>query len=142
MSLARSDNNDASRNPSAGKPSLRQRMSRDLQLRGMAKRTHDGYLREVRKLACFYNAPPDQLTEQQVGEYLLYLINDCNFAPGTLGVAYSGIKFFYTFAYPYRRREHSDDPLAKSLARRVPSCCAVCERSTKNRRPTHCHRAP
>jgi site-specific recombinase XerD len=100
MSRSHSDNHDASRNPSSGKPSLRQRMSRDLQLRGMAKRTHDGYLREVRKLAAYYNTPPDQLTEQQVGEYLLYLINDCNFAPGTLGVAYSGIKFFYTFTEP------------------------------------------
>lgn len=100
MSHSNSGNNDSSRNPSSDKRALRQRMSRDLQLRGMAQRTHDGYLREVRKLACFYNTPPDQLTEQQVGEYLLHLINDCNFAPGTLGVAYSGIKFFYTFTEP------------------------------------------
>jgi len=99
MSHSNSGNNDASRNPD-DKRSLRQRMSQDLQLRGMAPRTHDGYLREVRKLAAFYNTPPDQLTEQQVGEYLLHLINDCNFAPGTLGVAYSGIKFFYTFTEP------------------------------------------
>jgi site-specific recombinase XerD len=75
-------------------------MSQDLQLRGMAKRTHDGYLREVRKLACYYNTRPDQLSEQQVGDYLLYLINDCDFAPGSLSVAYSGIKFFYTVTEP------------------------------------------
>jgi site-specific recombinase XerD len=80
--------------------SLRERMSQDLQLRGMAKRTHDGYLREVRKLACYYMTSPDQLSQQQVGDYLLYLINDCNFAPGSLSVAYSGIKFFYTFTEP------------------------------------------
>jgi integrase/recombinase XerD len=80
--------------------SLRQRMSRDLQLRGMAKRTHDGYLREVRKLACYYMTSPDLLTEQQVGDYLLYLINERNFAPGSLSVAYSGIKFFYTYTEP------------------------------------------
>ncbi len=83
-----------------GARSLRERMSADLQFRGMAKRTHDGYLREVRKLAAFYNTPPDQLTEQQVGDYLLYLINDCEFAPGSLRVAYSGIKFFYSFTEP------------------------------------------
>ena len=93
-------NNDSSRNASSDKRSLRERMSQDLQLRGMAKRTHDGYLREVRKLACYYNSPPDQLSEQQVGDYLLYLINDCNFAPGSLSVAYSGIKFFYTVTEP------------------------------------------
>lgn len=100
MSHSHSDNHDSSRNPSPDKPSLRQRMSRDLQLRGMAQRTHDGYLREVRKLACYFNAPPDRLSEQQVGEYLLHLINDCHFAPGSLGVAYSGIKFFYTVTLP------------------------------------------
>ena len=99
MSHSSSDNH-SSRDNSSDKPTLRERMSQDLQLRGMAKRTHDGYLREVRKLAFYYNVSPDQLTEQQVGEYLLYLINDCNFAPGSLGVAYSGIKFFYTVTEP------------------------------------------
>jgi len=99
MSHSRSDSKPA-RDNSANKLSLRQRMSQDLQLRGMAKRTHDGYLREVRKLAGYFNTPPDQLSEQQVGEYLLHLINDCNFAPGSLGVAYSGIKFFYTVTVP------------------------------------------
>ncbi len=84
----------------SSKPSLRQRMSQDLKLRGMAPRTHDGYLREVRKLAAYYNTPPDQLTEQQVGQYLLHLIDDCHFTPGSIGVAYSGIKFFYTITEP------------------------------------------
>ncbi len=75
-------------------------MSCDLQLLGRAKRTHDGYLREVRKLACFYSKSPDQLTQQQVADYLLYLINEKQFAPGSLKVAYSGIKFFYTTTCP------------------------------------------
>ncbi len=93
-------NNHSSCKNTPHKRSLRERMSQDLQLRGMAKRTHDGYLREVRKLACYYNSPPDQLSEQQVGDYLLYLINDCDFAPGSLSVAYSGIKFFYSYTEP------------------------------------------
>jgi len=80
--------------------SLRERMSQDLQLRGMAQRTQEGYLREVRKLACHFNTPPDQLSEQQVADYLLYLINDCEFAPGSLRVAYSGLKFFFTYTEP------------------------------------------
>ena len=58
MSRSNSGNNDSSRKPSAEKPSLRQRMSQDLQLRGMAKRTHEGYLRQARKLACDYNQHP------------------------------------------------------------------------------------
>lgn len=79
--------------------SLRERMLQDLQFRGMSQRTRDGYLREVRKLAIYYNTSPDKLTEQQVGDYLLHLI-DRNYAPGSLRVAYSGIKFFYKFTEP------------------------------------------
>ena len=75
MSLSTANNN-SSRNASSDSRSLRERMSQDLRLQGKAKRTHNGYLREVRKLACYYNSPPDQLTEQQVGDYLLHLIND------------------------------------------------------------------
>lgn len=95
-----SSRKSAARKASSDGPSLRERMSQDLQFRGLAQRTHDGYLREVRKLACYYHASPDTLSERQVGDYLLYLINDCKFAAGSLSVAYSGIKFFYTFTEP------------------------------------------
>lgn len=80
--------------------SLQQQMSRDLKLQGRAKRTHDGYLREIRKLAYFYNLPPDRLSQQQVGDYLLYLINNSQFAPGSLKVTYSALKFFFTITCP------------------------------------------
>lgn len=75
-------------------------MSQDLQLLGRAKRTHDGYLREIRKLACYFGQAPDQLTQQQVADYLLYLINEREFAPGSLKVTYSALKFFYTVTCP------------------------------------------
>lgn len=75
-------------------------MSRDLQLLGRARRTQDGYLREVRKLACYFQQSPDKLSQRQVADYLLHLINDKNFAPGSLKVAYSGLKFFYTTTCP------------------------------------------
>ncbi len=75
-------------------------MSKDLQLTGKKKRTHDGYLREIRKLACYYNLPPDKLSEQQAGDYLLYLINECKFAPGSLKVTYSALRFFYSQTCP------------------------------------------
>lgn len=77
-------NSDEQRSNNQPTKSLRERMSQDLQLRGMAQRTHDGYLREVRKLAGHYHTPPDQLSEQQVADYLLYLINDCEFAASRL----------------------------------------------------------
>ena len=75
---------------------LYKRMSEDLHLGGLAKRTHLGYLRAVRQLADFCKRSPDQITEDQLRAFFLHLKNDREFASGSLQVAYSGVKFFYT----------------------------------------------
>jgi integrase/recombinase XerD len=75
---------------------LRQRMLQDLQLAGLSERTQEAYLRAVRQLADHFLIPPDRLSEQQVREYFLHLKNDRKFASASLGIAYSGIKFFYS----------------------------------------------
>src|SRR5262249_32009662 len=75
---------------------LRQRMLQDLQLAGLSERTQEAYLRAVRQLADHFHTPPDRLSEQQVREYFLHLKNDRKFASASLGIAYSGIKFFYS----------------------------------------------
>lgn len=72
------------------------RMAEDLHLGGMSDRTHAGYLRAVRQLADYCQTPPGKITEDQLRRYFLYLKNEKKFAYGSLRVAYSGIKFFYT----------------------------------------------
>ena len=62
---------------------LYKRMSEDLHLGGMAKRTHEGYLRAVRQLADFCKRSPDQITEDQLREFFLHLKNDKEFAIGS-----------------------------------------------------------
>jgi integrase/recombinase XerD len=79
---------------------LCQRMLGDLALAGLASGTQEGYVRGVRRLTAQYGLPADCLTEQQVRDYFLYLKNDRELAPGTLSVAFSGIKFFYTHTVP------------------------------------------
>ena len=74
---------------------LRQRMMHDLQLRGYADRTVEAYTRAVAQLAKFYHASPDQLTEEQVRQYLLHLSTVQRVARGTHTIALCGIKFFY-----------------------------------------------
>ena len=54
---------------------LRQRMHQDLQLAGLAEGTRKAYLRVVRQLAAHYHKPPDQVSEQEFRDYLLYLKN-------------------------------------------------------------------
>lgn len=72
------------------------RMAEDLHLAGMSERTHAGYLRAVRQLADYCQCAPDKITEDQLRRYFLHLKNERNFAQGSLRVAFSGIKFFYT----------------------------------------------
>ena len=79
---------------------LRQRMLQDLQLAGLSERTQEAYLRSVRQLADHFHTPPDRLSEPQVRDYLLHLKNDRKFASGSLVVAYSAIKFFYSHTAP------------------------------------------
>ena len=75
---------------------LRQKMSEDLQLIGRSARTQQAYLRAVRKLAEFYQTSPDKISEQRVRKYFLTIKNVHHYAPGSLRVAFNGIKFFYT----------------------------------------------
>ena len=75
---------------------LYQRMSDDLHLAGVSPRTHDGYLRAVRQLADFCQRSPDAVSEDQFRRFFLHLKNERHFASGSLRVAFSGVKFFYT----------------------------------------------
>ena len=79
---------------------LRQRMHQDLQLAGLAEGTQKAYLRAVRQLATHFRKPPDQITESELREYLLYLKNERQYSPSSLKIAASGIIFFYTHTVP------------------------------------------
>lgn len=75
---------------------LYQGMSDDLHLAGVSQRTHDGYLRAVRQMADYCRRAPDKVSESQLRRYFLHLKNERHFATGSMRVAYSGLKFFYT----------------------------------------------
>ena len=76
---------------------LRKRMIEDLQLRGMSERTQETYVRSVRKLADHYKKSPDQITEEELRQYFLYLTNVKKYARATVTIALCGIKFFYNY---------------------------------------------
>jgi integrase/recombinase XerD len=50
---------------------LRQRMIDQMTLRGFSPRTHESYLEAVTGLARYYKQSPDQLSAEQVRQYLL-----------------------------------------------------------------------
>lgn len=74
---------------------LRQKMIEDMQLHGFSERTQDSYLRTVRQLAAYFNKPPDQITEEELRQYFLYLKNVKQASRSTITLALCGIKFFY-----------------------------------------------
>ena len=76
--------------------SWHERMMADLVVAGLAERTQTAYLRAVRQLSEYYNGTlPQDLTEQQVKDYLLWLRTEKRAAPGTLKIAIGGLRFFY-----------------------------------------------
>ena len=73
------------------------RMQQDLQLRGMAESTQDDYLRAVRKISEHVNQTPDQITEDELRQYFIYLKNVRKLGRSASTLAMCGIKFFYTY---------------------------------------------
>jgi len=74
---------------------LQQRMLEDMQLRGLSARTQEAYARAVWQLAQHYQRRPDQLNDQELRQYFLYLANEKKIARPTATIALCGIKFFY-----------------------------------------------
>lgn len=74
---------------------LQQRMLEDMQLRGLSARTQEAYARAVWQLAQYYHRRPDQLSDEDLRQYFLYLANEKKIARPTATIALCGIKFFY-----------------------------------------------
>jgi integrase/recombinase XerD len=74
---------------------LRERMLDDMRLRGLAPKTQEVYVGVVRQLAAYFHVPPDQITENQLREYFLYLHKVKCVSPSSFNVALCGFKFFY-----------------------------------------------
>lgn len=74
---------------------LRRQMIEEMQLRGYAQSTMDGYVHAVAQLARHYRRSPDQLEEDEVRRYLLHLAVEKKIARGSFSVILGGLRFFY-----------------------------------------------
>lgn len=74
---------------------LRRQMIEEMQLRGYAESTIEGYVHAVAQLARHYHRPPDKLEEDEVRRYLLHLTLDKKIARGSFSVVLGGLRFFY-----------------------------------------------
>jgi integrase/recombinase XerD len=74
---------------------LRRRMIEDMDLRGFTPKTQEAYIGAVRGLAGFHRRSPDQLSDEEIREFFLHLVNVKHAARSTVTIYLCGIKFFY-----------------------------------------------
>jgi integrase/recombinase XerD len=74
---------------------LRERMVRDMDVRNFSGRTVEAYVAGVAGLAKYYRRPPDQLSDEEVQRYLLYLRDERRLASSTCNQVRCALKFFY-----------------------------------------------
>jgi hypothetical protein len=103
---------------------LRTRFIEDLRLAGLAPQSIRIYVWGVRQLAAYYMTPPDQLSERQVQQYLLYVRDELCCAKGTFSPLLAGIKFFYLrtlgFDWPLFTKKKFASPTASGYRMFVP----------------------
>jgi len=74
---------------------LRQQLLEELVLRGCAERTQEAYLHQVYQLAKFYRRSPDQLTNEQVRQYLFHLASERKLAASSINQAVNAFRCLY-----------------------------------------------
>jgi len=71
------------------------KMNKSMQVAGMGDSTRELYSRAVRKLVDHYGKSPDLLTEDELLDYFIHRQDVTGWAPSTMRICYSGIKFFF-----------------------------------------------
>jgi len=74
---------------------LRQRMLDALVLRGMAARTQEAYIGAVAGLARHYRRSPDELSAEEVQQYLLHLVRERHLARSSVNQYGCAFRFLY-----------------------------------------------
>jgi integrase/recombinase XerD len=74
---------------------LHDRMQEDLLLKAYSPHTQKAYLRCARHFASHYMRSPEEMGEQEVRDFLFYLVRDRNASPATLDMYVNALKFLY-----------------------------------------------
>jgi site-specific recombinase XerD len=100
-------------------------MLEDMQLRGLAPKTQQAYIRAVRQVAEHYGKSPDLLSEEELRLYFLYLTTEKHVARSTATVTLSALKFL--FEHTLRRPFLILDLLRPRPAQTLPIVLSVDE---------------
>ena len=75
---------------------LREKFIRELVIRGTSPRTQQSYVAAVYGLAKYYHKAPDQLTDEQLKDYMFYLASERKLAVASLNQTVCALRSFYT----------------------------------------------
>jgi len=104
---------------------LRQKLIEDLQLHGLSRRTQEVYVVAVRQLAEHYGKSPDQISEEELRQYFLYLSQIRKVSTSTFQIALSAIKFF--FEYTLQRQWATLELVRPAREQKLPVVLSVAE---------------
>jgi integrase/recombinase XerD len=74
---------------------LRQRMLEELQRRNYSQETTRSYIFAVRQFAEYFGKSPEKLGAEEIRRYQLHLLNEKKYAPGTVEIRMSALRFLY-----------------------------------------------
>jgi integrase len=70
-------------------------MLEELQRRNYSQATTRGYILAVKQFAEYFGKSPEKLGAEEIRRYQLYLLNEKKFAPGTVEIRMSALRFLY-----------------------------------------------
>jgi integrase/recombinase XerD len=97
---------------------LRRQMQADMVLRGLAYRTQQTYIESVARFAKFYGRSPDQITQEEVQRYLLYLLQERKLAHSSCNIVCRALQFLY--GVTLKRRESEFELPRPRVGQRLP----------------------
>jgi len=74
---------------------LHDQMKMDMEIKNLSPRTRFCYLTWMKSFALHFHRSPDELGDQEIREYLHYLIQEKKASQSGSSQAYSALKFFY-----------------------------------------------
>lgn len=73
----------------------RSKMDKSMQVAGMCERTREAYDRAVRKMVHHCGKDPELIAEEELLDYFIFRQDKSGWAPSTMRICYTGIKFFF-----------------------------------------------
>jgi integrase/recombinase XerD len=98
---------------------LKEKMKKDMELRNFSKRTIVTYLGWMKQYTLHYGMSPEKLGDNDIRDYLYYLLKEKKAAQSSMNQAYSALKFFYEKTL---ERDWNGDRIPRSkIPKKLPS---------------------